>query len=354
MSDASNNGIGEFGTTPSLDSSAALFEHAPRPMAAVGDEGSPRVLVVNRAYLDRFDSRRVEDGNRRQIDRDVQLAGTERRVVRTATSNGAPASDTLTKQTPDGLRVFTVRAIPAPQSEVTAYLQYRDVTTRRIRDQQLAVLKRILRHDLRNDLTVLLGYAETIAETAEDPRVRGQAATMIEAASDLHTVANSAGRMQRVTESADATPLPDVAARAMRSVTSNSHDEFTIDGPVPSRSVDGRIGIAVEELCRTLCERDEATEIELSIDAAEGWATVTFLADGDLSDQERAALEGRDETKLRHATGMASWIARWATRAAGGRLRVDERGRAGCRVTVTAPTLEATAVNGPEPTQLDD
>lgn len=341
MSDASRDGLSRPGRGATVGSCAALFEHAPQPMAATRGTDATRIEVVNRAYLERFDGRCPDDLDRGSFPRQTELSAAEREVVRAA-ARGTVASDSVTRRTPSGRRTFVVRAIPAERADVSAYLQYRDVTARRIRDQQLAVLRRVLRHDLRNDLTILLGYAQTIAEESDDPASREQAATMIRAASDLRTVAESAGRMQCVTESPRATPLGDAIARVRRSIESSVADGFAIDGTVPSRSVDGRIAVALEELCRTLTDTTDASRIDVAAEAADGWVTVTVETDGSLSEQQRSALEGRDETQLRHATGIAPWISRWAVRAAGGRIQVEQRS-GGCRVAIAARTLEATA-----------
>jgi signal transduction histidine kinase len=338
VSDASRNGLSHSEQGPAVEPGAALFEHAPQPMAAARGTDAPRIQIVNRAYLEQFDGRRREGSDRGAFERHAELSPTERDIVRTAAAGGI-AADSVTKRTPDGRREFKVRAIPADRADVTAYLQYRDVTVRRIRDQQLAVLRRILRHDLRNDLTVLLGYAQTIAEESDDPASREDAATMIEAAGDLRAVAESAGRMQCITDAPRSTPLGDAIARVRRSIEPSLEGRFEIDGTVPSRSVDGRVAVALEELCRTFADDCETTEITIAAAAADGWITLDLETDGTLCEQERSALEGRDETQLRHATGISPWISRWAVRAAGGRMQVEQRdGR--CRVTVAVRTLE--------------
>lgn len=340
MSDASSDGQSTLPHAGSGGSFAVLFERAPQPMAAVRGTDSPSIQVVNRAFLEQFDGRSVQvDGGR--YPRRTELSGIEREVVRTA-AEGAAATDAVTKRTADGRRAFAVRAIPADQTDVTAFLQYRDVTARRIRDQQLAVLQRVLRHDLRNDLTVLLGYAQTIAETSDDPAAREAAETMVESASDLRSVAESAGRMQCVTAAPKPSPLDDAVARVRRALVDDVSRGISIDGCVPSTVVDSRIGIALEELCRTMVDHGGATTIELSASTDERWTTLTVEADASIPEQERAALVGRDETKLRHATGIGPWIARWAVRAPGGHLRVDRCGDDGARVTLSAPTLDAT------------
>lgn len=352
MSDASRTGLSHPEQGPTAGPCAALFEHAPQPMAAARGTDAPRIHVVNRAYLEQFDGRRRDETDRGSFERHAELSATEREVVRAA-ADGSVATDSVTKRTVDGRRAFTVRAIPADRADVTAYLQYTDVTVRRIRDQQLAVLRRVLRHDLRNDLTVLLGYARTIAEQSDDPASREDAATMIEAASDLRAVAESAGRMQCITDAPKATALGDTIARVRRSIGPDLSGEFAVDGAVPSRSVDGRVAVALEELCRTFSDNCEATDVSVAADAEDGWVTLDVETDGTLCEQERSALEGRDETQLRHATGIAPWISRWAVRAAGGRMQVEQRAGRG-RVTVAVPTLEATADGAVQAALYDD
>lgn len=338
MSDASSEEQRVTPRGPSIGGSAALFEHAPQPLAAVRSAETPRIEVVNRSYLERFDGLSVAESDRGSFGHRSSLSRAELEVAQTAIG-GATTETVTTKQTAEGRRQFTVRGIPAPGADVDAYLQFRDVTTQRVREQQLAVLRRVLRHDLRNDLTVLLGYAETIAESSDDAQSREQASTMVAAASDLRDVATSAGRMQCVTDSATPTKLGDATTRVRRSVADSLSGDFHVDGPVPTVSVDSRTGIAVEELCRTLADHGDATTISVDPAVTDDRVTITVDADGRLSEQERGALAGLDETKLRHATGISPWIARWAVRAAGGRLRIEDE--ADCRIHVTVPIVES-------------
>jgi len=339
MSESSHDGSRSPGRARPIGTSAALFEHAPQPMAAVRGVDDSSIEVVNLAYLERFEGRSSESDDGGCFRHESHLCDAERSLVRTA-ADGTVDREVVSKTTPDGRRTFAVRAIPADRIEIDAYLQYREITTERIRTQQLDVLRRVLRHDLRNDLTVLLGYAETIAETASDPEIRDQATTMVEAAGDLRSVAASAGRMQCVTAAPESIDLDDAVVHARRAVSAADASIFPTVESVPRKTVDRRIAVALEELSRTLVERGGAAELDLSVETGGDWATLTLDADASLCEQERAALAGHDETKLRHATGLSPWIARWAVRVAGGRLRTEtDDGR--CTIVVEAPIREA-------------
>jgi len=354
VSDASDGDRPIADRSVSLGNVAALFERAATPTVAVRGRDAPRVEVVNRAYLRVFDGRDDGSVQPRQFTRRVTLSGVERDLVQ-ATADGTVASDELSKRTHAGRRRFQLRAIPADADGITAFLQYRDVTLRRIKDQQLAVLRRVLRHDLRNDLTVLLGYARTIADTTDDPAARSSATTMIDAATDLQRVAKSAGRMQCVTAAPNTRSLAAILPRVRRELDDDVENGVTVAETPPSSNVDNRVGIALEELCRTLAVHGDANTLTIQPEASEVWTTITVTSDASLSDQQMAAFEGKAETKLRHASGLAPWLARWAIRAAGGRVQVDERPDDGTEITVAVPTASDEAPpREPVPSTVDD
>lgn len=339
MSNANTDGR-RAETVASATGYAALFERTPDPMVAVDCDDVPTLRVANAAYHRTFGGYAVDDAT--PIRTRDDLAGPERSVVRTAAA-GDVGSDVVTKRTPDGHRTFALQAIPASQAGVTAFVRYRDVTVRRVRDQQLAVLRRVLRHDLRNDLTVVLGYARTLAESADDPRTRAAAETIVRAAGDLRSVSESAGRLETVITPSEPTALGDALARVRRDVADALDGDVVVETASSEVPVDSRLGVALEELCRTLLDHGGATTIHLEGNLDEREARVVVETDATLSEQQTAALEGRAETQLRHATGMSPWMARWAIRGAGGTLRLARADRGRTRIALSVPRLEGEA-----------
>lgn len=338
MSDAHTDGRPAT-AVPRATDFAVLFERSPDPMVAVDDVDATSVVLANAAYRRTFGETAGGDAAARA---GIDLSGPERSVVRTAAS-GSVGRDAVTRRTPRGRRTFALEAVPASETGVTAFVRYRDVTARRVRDQQLAVLRRVLRHDLRNDLTVVLGYARSIAEATEAPRTREAAEAVVEATADLRGIAASAGRLETVTDAPGPSTIGDSLARVRREVAATVPGEVEIDAPTPAASVDGRIAVALEELCRTLVDRGAATSVRLRSDVDGPDVHVVVESDATLPDQQCAALEGRRETQLRHATGLSAWIARWAVRAAGGTLRPGTTDDGGTRITLTVPRLDGDA-----------
>jgi len=74
-------------------------------------------------------------------------------------------------RTPDGPRQFEVSTSDIPDGDdgiLGRTVLLRDITERETREQQLEVLTRVLRHNLRNDLDAMLAYAEEV----ENPTIR--------------------------------------------------------------------------------------------------------------------------------------------------------------------------------------
>lgn len=81
-----------------------------------------------------------------------------------------PAPGTHTLPTRSGHRDFDVTSSPlfTRAGEFVGYvLLLRDVTDRRTHEQRLAVLNRVLRHNLRNELDAIRAFAEAVPETGD-------------------------------------------------------------------------------------------------------------------------------------------------------------------------------------------
>lgn len=83
-------------------------------------------------------------------------------------------SATVTVETDAGTRFFDARVVPLREAAGGSgrAISLRDVTDRRIRAQRLAVLNRVLRHNIRNDMNVVTGYAEMLDGSAADAASR--------------------------------------------------------------------------------------------------------------------------------------------------------------------------------------
>ncbi|WP_096390404.1 PAS domain S-box protein [Halopenitus persicus] len=118
--------------------------------------------------------------------------------IRSAVQAGEPVSVEIRNGRPDGSEWYNqldITPIEGADGEVEYFLGFqRDVTDRHEREQRLAVLDRVLRHNLRNRLNVVTGHAAEIE--AENGDAAEHAAAIRNAAESLIGLSDAARRFR--------------------------------------------------------------------------------------------------------------------------------------------------------------
>lgn len=206
---------------------------------------------------------------------------------------------------------------------------------RRVRAQQLAkeqrrvsVLNRIIRHNLRNEATVLGGHASLIAEGVDDPELRDSAEAVTKSAGVIGGLAEDARRLQAAferrpeeRESVPVEPLIEDAAEAARAAGAES---VAVDVEPCAALADDRLATAIEELATNAPEHG-ASIVELSAREVDGEVAIAVTDDGPgIRESESRVITGRDpETQLEHASGLGLWIVRATADALDGWLSIE-------------------------------
>jgi len=312
----------------------ALFENV--PVAVVGVEyvdGEPVVRMANPAFEGTFG--RTED--------DIVGRSFEAAVVPpTADGDGVPApnheaataadpgvGDEIRLETEAGLRTFLRTGSDIEGSgEAGRYGIYIDVTERRQRRERLAVLTRVLRHNIRNELTVIRGQTDVLAERHGESAAF---AAIRESVAELLGLSERAQRIQRLVD--DEADVPVELAGAVEDAVATvreRHPPATVETAVPpATTVDGTaaLGAAIEEVLENAVKHGGQGPVRVT---AERGMTPDYVAltvaDGGpgVPDQEVAAL-GRtsDDEQVEHASGIGLWAVDWIVRDAGGEVDID-------------------------------
>jgi nitrogen-specific signal transduction histidine kinase len=329
-----------------------LFADAPGagPLArrSVLEEMSDAVLVANR-------NGRLVDANESaertfDVDLDRDAGVPVESVLGADPTNG---DGPTTVATADGNRQFEVRRSDLSNARggvVGRSYRLRDVTAERTREQRLDVFNRVLRHNLRNDLDAIRGFAEVLSEesVAEPDEVAGR---IRDTATDLADVGETVERADRVlTQGALATADVDLDS-LVASVATAVEERYDCQ---VTRSVEpagltiptdrGVLRTALLEVVANAAEHTDTDEptVHVAVRARADGATITVRDDGPgIPERERSVLLDGEESPLQHGTGVGLWFVSWAVTRLGGDVNFDEPADGGTEVEIWIPDRPA-------------
>lgn len=221
-----------------------------------------------------------------------------------------------------------------------------DVTELRERRKQVEKLENVLRHDLRNQLNVVQGYADRLREGTE--RTDENVEALSEAVSRLLSTVEKGQRLQTFL-STTTTSTPRDVVPVVESAVAGLREEFRgveISLETPAEAVAlavADLSAAVEELVRNGIVHNESDRprVEVTVERTDGWVDVRVADNGSgIPEMEYESLESDAVSQLYHDTGFGLNLVYWIARRSGGRLLVDERGPDGVVVTLRLPRAD--------------
>jgi len=292
-----------------------------------------RIINANEAASDIVDTAKPDFLGKSldSIDLDIDLAGDDQRIRR--------------EQSQPREYAITVSPIEdSANSTVGHTITLQDITSERQREQRLAVLNRILRHNLRNDLNVASGYLDVVADGIDDEGYADMLETAKSNTDDVLELGDKARMVERTLETEDMGTEEIPIATLVDHVADPLVDEH-------GGSVDGDIseGFTVETN-RQLLESVLSNLIENGLEHGGGAVSVTATAagstarivvsdDGDgIPEHELGVIEQGKETDLEHGSGIGLWLVEWGATALGGNVTY-ETGSAGTTATVELPDV---------------
>ncbi|MFB6173389.1 MAG: histidine kinase N-terminal 7TM domain-containing protein [Halobacteriales archaeon] len=256
----------------------------------------------------------------------------------------APERTEITLKREGLARHYDVRIVPLERRARRSgtLLVLRDVTRLERQRQRLAVLNRVLRHDLRNDMNLVLALAEEIVESA-DPEVAETARRLRSKGLDIVDLSEKAQRLEETFSSEDVVlERVDLAALAREAAENvrRDHPEATVEVEAPGEApayANGLIDSAVDNLVENAIEHNDGDEPTLRITVERDGEFVEFRVADDgpgIPERERSVLGARRETQIHHSSGLGLWLVNWVVTESGGKISFDENEPRGSVVTL--------------------
>jgi PAS domain S-box-containing protein len=237
--------------------------------------------------------------------------------------------DTQITTTIDGeTRHFSLSLSPIDEQQTGRIIVLQDITTLkrreqelRTREEQLDVLRqvqsRVLRHNIRNELSMIQGNAKLLA-TEIDGEKQQRTRHVIEASDRLATISDKARIVEELFDrqhSLKEYDLRGCVAQAVTNVTSE-YPELSVSVTGPGEcpvNASPHLQIAVENLLENAVvhndsERPRAT---VRIDDSDGLQLIVSDDGTGIPAQEITVLEERSESALEHGSGLGLWLVKW-------------------------------------------
>lgn len=223
--------------------------------------------------------------------------------------------------------------------------------------RELSVLHRIFRHNLRNDITIVAGHAETLEGEVDRPQLEDHCDAIQRSCEDLLTCTEKAKLVADLNRNGVETTDVDLA-ETLDSVA-NRFDplppnvEFDVADPDESVVIAHEyIEFAITEFVENAFVHNDASTPAVSIDVDDapecvGWIHVCIEDNGPGIPEEELDTLDAVEQPLRHGSGVGLWVARWIVLQSGGDFRIENTAD-GCRVTIGLPTPETPSAHGTE------
>lgn len=255
----------------------------------------------------------------------------------------------------NGRAVFEVTASPLRDERygvnVGRFLLLHDITERQRRIQQLQVLNRVLRHNIRNELNAVIAHAEHASERIEgDSEPVGQCLeTIVETSNRLASLSETARQIQTALEPEHRTVTEQDLASLGRRLVSRAREEYPdviveYEGPeVVAVETTTSLQAGLWELVKNACVHNDAPEptVTVTVDRRGDHATVTIADNGPgIPEHEQTVIETGEESPLEHGLGLGLWLAHWVVEVSGGALSFEANEGRGTVVTVQVPAIE--------------
>ena len=236
----------------------------------------------------------------------------------------------------DGLATidFSVKPVTNEDGEVSLLVvEGRDVTTQNQHRRHLEVMQRVMRHNMRNDLTKMRGWTELMAEETDADKRTEQFEIMERILDKWDAMTEKMKQIRDALDSRQGRKAKREVGVLVEAAVAPVREEYAgatvvTDVPDAGSPVPVKLLNAVRELVENAAKASTKAVIEVEVDrSADGWTEVFVRDDGPgMPDMEASVLETGEESPLNHGQGLGLWMVRMIVTQVGGDASVESTG----------------------------
>lgn len=267
------------------------------------------------------------------------------------TVENKPNETIVERETTKGVKKFLYRGIPLQKNR--GFGIYIDISEDIQQQEYISVLSRILRHNIRNQLTVLLGHADIIADSVSNPELQSSAQTIQESTTRLQQLIEEADTIRDIIK----TDKPQLQKVQVKSLVYTAVDEALSNienGEVEvncsedlSALAGAKLTLAIKSLVDNGLRHNHSTQPKVSINCSKTARNKVSIIVSDngtgLPKQAVNILEDTDKiTKTNHEEGLGLWMIKWIVKNYNGSIDIMKRNSSGSKIKLTLQTRDQT------------
>lgn len=216
------------------------------------------------------------------------------------------------------------------------------------KSEELNVLHRILRHNLRNNLNIIMAHTEEMCEGQPSDQTAQQCEKILSATDNLAHYTEQATRVRQITAGDGVTQTHDIVDVVEEVAAKHEQDDadLTVSITAPDSllvEASNTLKPAVDELITNAIEHNDSetptVNVEVSAESGQSHMGTIRVADNGpgIPDTQLRALENGTEDQLLHLDGIGLWFVKWTVRQSKGELEFAGNEPRGTVVTVKIP-----------------
>ncbi len=226
-----------------------------------------------------------------------------------------------------------------------------DISTIKEKERRLRLFYRIFRHNLRNDMNVILGYSEQLEQAIEDDNLETQIRTVNKTAKKVASLSDSVTEIEQITNRTLADRSPTRVMAVIENISSDFRKFYpnvtiVIDGAEDILvNADDNLRVAIRQILENAIEHNDQQQPTILITVTEiagrEQALIEIADDGPgMPDIESQIFENEEKlTSVSHSSGLGLWIIKFCAESLGGYVRIEDNEPQGSVIKFTLPLL---------------
>ncbi|MFB6228638.1 MAG: ATP-binding protein [Halobacteriales archaeon] len=209
--------------------------------------------------------------------------------------------------------------------------------------QRLTVLNRVLRHDIRSKINLIFGEVSKLRRAVDDAPALGaienQSRKILELSENARHIEKTIEDGDETTTTVDITDVIIQNVESLKQAFSNPRIRTDMPEEIYVIS-NGLIDPAVENVLTNAIEHNDSTppEVEVTVTPDNGDVVVRVADNGPgMPQQEREVFKRKEETQLKHSSGIGLWLVHWIIEDVDGAIEIEDGYPRGTVVELRVP-----------------